>query len=86
MPRMQVYLPDDLFRQVKRHRLSPSELLQAAVRAEVERLRKLDELERYLDELSGEVGEASASDKAWASAIAGRVKKQLRRPGARRAG
>ena len=34
MPRMQVYLPDDLYKLVKKKRLPASELLQDAVRAE----------------------------------------------------
>ena len=37
MPRMQVYLPDELYRLVKARRLPASELLQKAVRAEVHR-------------------------------------------------
>ena len=41
MPRLQVYLPDDLHREVKRKKLPASELLQEAVRAELWR-RKLD--------------------------------------------
>ena len=35
---MQVYLPDELYRLVKKRRLPASELLQSAVRAEVRRL------------------------------------------------
>ena len=35
MPRMQVYLPDDLYEQVKRRHLPASELLQEAVRADL---------------------------------------------------
>ncbi len=86
MPRIQVYLPDDLHRQVKRRGLSPSELLQNAVRAEVERLAKVEELDRYLARLEPQVGKPSASDRAWAKAVAGRVKRHLGTAGARRAG
>ena len=37
MPRVQVYLPDDLYDELKRRNLPASELLQVAVRTEVER-------------------------------------------------
>ena len=37
MPRLQVYLPDDLYDQLKARGLPASELLQTAVRAELER-------------------------------------------------
>ena len=37
MPRMQVYLPDELYNLVKKRRLPASELLQKAVRAELRR-------------------------------------------------
>jgi hypothetical protein len=77
MPRIQVYLPDDLYRQVKRRGLSPSELLQEAVRAEVERLSKVEELDRYLARLGREVGKPSSADKAWAKGVAARVKRHL---------
>ena len=78
MPRIQVYLPDDLHRQLKRQKLSPSELLQAAVRAEVERAEKNAELKRYLAELEEEVGPPSASDKAWARNVANRLRRHRR--------
>src|SRR5437867_2379468 len=59
MPRMQVYLPDELYRAVKEQGLAASELLQEAVRAELRRRRLLDETERYVAELAAEVGEPS---------------------------
>ena len=46
MPRMQVYLPDDLYDLVKARGLPASELLQKAVRAEVRRLDLLAETDR----------------------------------------
>ncbi len=66
MSRLQVYLPDDLHRQVKEQDLSPSELLQCAVRAELRR-RELDAAtDSYLAELIEEVGEPSAADVEYA--------------------
>src|SRR5205823_2324339 len=47
MPRMQVYLPDDLYEAVKDRRLPASELLQDAVRAEVRRRELVAASHRY---------------------------------------
>jgi hypothetical protein len=73
MPRMQVYLPDDLYEQVKTRQLPASELLQEAVRAEVRRQDLLAETDTYLAELLAEVGEPSPREQARAQAIARRI-------------
>jgi post-segregation antitoxin (ccd killing protein) len=66
MPRLQVYLPEELHRQLKEHGVSPSELLQHAVREEIRR-RELDAAtDVYLAELIDEVGEPSAADVEYA--------------------
>ncbi len=70
---MQVYLPDDLYEQVKARQLPASELLQEAVRAEVRRLDLLGETDAYLSELLTEVGEPSSEEQARAHAIARRI-------------
>ena len=70
---MQVYLPDDLYEQVKARRLPASELLQEAVRAEVRRQDLLGETDAYLSELLTEVGEPSAEERGRAQAIARRI-------------
>jgi post-segregation antitoxin (ccd killing protein) len=70
---MQVYLPDDLYEQVKTRNLPASELLQEAVRAEVRRQDLLAETDTYLAELIAEVGEPSAQERARAEAIARRI-------------
>ncbi len=70
MPRMQVYLPADLHAEVKARRLPASELLQAAVRAELRRQALLDETDAYLADLVDEVGEPTADEIARAEAIA----------------
>ena len=69
MPRLQVYLPDDLYAEVKSQRLPASELLQAAVRAELRRRELEAETDAYLAELMAEVGEPTAADHAWARAL-----------------
>ena len=68
MPRMQVYLPDDLYQQVKVRGLPASELLQEAVRAELRRRELLEQTDTYLADLVAEVGEPSARELARAEA------------------
>jgi hypothetical protein len=70
MPRLQVYLPDELYNELKRRKLPASELLQAAVRAELRRQSLLDETDTYLTELLAEVGDPSPDDLARGEAIA----------------
>ena len=70
---MQVYLPDDLYEQVKTRRLPASELLQEAVRAEVRRQDLLGETDAYLTDLIDEVGQPSQQELARAQAIAQRI-------------
>jgi post-segregation antitoxin (ccd killing protein) len=70
---MQVYLPHDLYEQVKSRHLPASELLQEAVRAEVRRQDLLSETDAYLAGLVAEVGEPSPEDRARAEAIARRI-------------
>ncbi len=66
---MQVYLPDDLYRQIKARRLPASELLQRAVRSELKRRDLASEADRYLADLLAEAGEPSASMIAKAEAV-----------------
>ncbi len=73
---MQVYLPDDLYEQVKTRHLPASELLQEAIRAEVRRQDLLGETDAYLAGLLAEVGEPSPHERARAQAIARRIASQ----------
>ena len=70
---MQVYLPDELYRAVKKRRLPASELLQNAVRAEVRRLEILAEGDRYIAELEAEVGRPTPQQRARAAALSRRI-------------
>ena len=72
-----MYLPDDLYDLVKKGRLPASELLQDAVRAEVRRRQLLAEGEKYVAELTAEVGKPTARQRAAAAAV---VKKLGARP------
>jgi len=76
MPRLQVYLPDELYRAVKERQLPASELLQGAVRQEMRRQELLEEADRYLAELVEEVGEPSASSVARAEDLVGRLRRE----------
>jgi hypothetical protein len=79
MPRMQVYLPDDLYELVKERGLPASELLQEAVRAEVRRLELVAASTKYTTELRHQVGAPSASQRARAADVAKRVGSRLHR-------
>lgn len=82
MPRVQVYLPDDLYEELKRRGLPASELLQVAVRAELERREALDATDVYLSELADEVGEPGPRQRAHADAVVRGVREhQLDRAG-----
>jgi hypothetical protein len=82
MPRLQVYLPDGLYTELKSRDLPASELLQVAVRAEIERRDALDATDEYLATLEAEVGEPSKRDRARAHAIVRRIQdRQLNEAG-----
>ena len=71
---MQVYLPDEMYEQVKARGLPASELLQKAVRAELRRLELLTATDRYVADLVAEVGPPSAAQRTRAAAVARRRK------------
>jgi post-segregation antitoxin (ccd killing protein) len=79
MPRIQVYLPDELYTLVKKRQLPASELLQNAVRAELRRLDLLAESDKYLAELVSQVGRPNAGDRSRASLLAGRIARRATR-------
>jgi len=81
MPRVQAYLPDDLHRALKKRRLSASELLQRALRAELRRLELLAETDRYVRGLVDRVGQPTARDREAAEGLVARVQRQARRRG-----
>lgn len=76
---MQVYLPDELYGAVKTRRLPASEILQKAVRAELRRLDVLAETDRYLEELTSQVGAPRSAERTRARALAARVANRSRR-------
>jgi post-segregation antitoxin (ccd killing protein) len=76
MPRMQVYLPDDLYRAVKDRQLPASDLLQKAVRAELRREELLEETDRYLADLIASVGNPTAAATAKAESLSRRIQRR----------
>lgn len=76
MPRMQVYLPDDLYQAIKSRELPASELLQRAVRAELRRQELLEEADRYIAELIAAVGPPSAKAIAGAEELSRDIRRQ----------
>jgi hypothetical protein len=74
MPRVQVYLPDDLYEALKSRGLPASELMQQAVRAELERREAIEAVDDYLDELGEEVGEPTVRQLSRAEAVAQRIR------------
>lgn len=79
MPRMQVYLPTDLYEMVKERGLPASELLQEAVRAEVRRQQLQSDSLRYTTELATEVGQPTPREQARAVTVAQRISRRTGR-------
>lgn len=73
MPRMQVYLPDELYAAVKARSLPASQLLQEAVEAELRRQQLNEQADQYVADLITDVGEPSPRERARATAIARRI-------------
>ena len=73
MPRMQVYLPTDLYEMVKERRLPASELLQQAVRSELRRRKLQSASRRYTTELAAQVGQPAPRERGRAEAVAQRI-------------
>lgn len=73
MPRMQIYLPDDLYEAVKDGALPASELLQEAVRAELRRRELVARSEQYTAELAKRIGRPTSRQRAKAAALAQRI-------------
>ncbi|MCX6602283.1 MAG: hypothetical protein NTV52_01670 [Acidobacteria bacterium] len=73
MPRMQVYLPADLYEIVKERGLPVSELLEEAVRTEVRRQELQSAIRSYTSELAVQAGQPGRHTQARAVAVAQRI-------------
>ncbi len=74
MPRVHVYLPDDLYSAMRDREWSPSKMLQDALRTELRREELVAEMQRYVDELTEEIGEPTAEAMRYAESIVQKVK------------
>jgi hypothetical protein len=79
MPRVQVYLPDDLYALLKEGGMSASQLLQDAVRAEARRQELCAALDAYLAEMDALYDPPSEGERAEAEAWATEVADAVRR-------
>lgn len=67
MARVNITVPDDLYRQARDAGLNISQLAQRAVAAELSRLAKIAELDAYLAELETELGPTTEAERAEAT-------------------
>jgi hypothetical protein len=79
MPRVQVYLPDDLYALLKEGGMSASQLLQDAVREEARRQELCAALDAYLAEMDALYDPPSEEERAEAEAWAAEVADAVRR-------
>lgn len=83
MARVNITLPDDLVNRAKEAKLNISASAAKGLTAELERLDKIRELEKYLAELEAELGPPSAEElaegEAWAERVFGPVAEQADR-------
>lgn len=73
MPRMQVYLTEELHRRVKDEHLPVSEILQEALRHELSSREKRAALDAYLNDLASEVGDPTADDHAFVERLMAQI-------------
>lgn len=69
MARIQLYLQDDLYEQVKARGLAASELFQAAVRSELRRRELEEATDAYLADLPEPTPEETADAQAWVAGL-----------------
>lgn len=73
MARVNVSMPDDLYRRARQAHLNVSRIAQGAVARELERMEKVVALDAYLAELDAELGSLTPAELAAADEWADRV-------------
>lgn len=73
MARVNISMPEDVYRRARRAGLNISQLAQRAVGAELDRLAKTAALDAYLAELEAELGPIGETERVEASTWADRV-------------
>ncbi|MHB8293869.1 MAG: type II toxin-antitoxin system CcdA family antitoxin [Acidimicrobiales bacterium] len=80
MARVNITMPEDLYRQARTAGLNVSQLAQRAVADELQRRAKIAELDAYLTEVEAELGPTSederAEARAWADGALGPSKRR----------
>lgn len=84
MGRLQVYLPDELQREMRSRGLSASRLLQDALQREIRHAELEKAVDRYLRQLDKQLGPVTDAEKADAEAWADRVAKTAKQTTRRR--
>jgi hypothetical protein len=79
MPKMSIYLPENLYAVVKAQDLPVSEILQEALRAKLEVDEKLRALDEFIADLVAEVGEPTEAEIRAAEQSAERIAVHARR-------
>ena len=70
MARVNITMPDEMYRQARQAGLNVSQLTQLAVAVELQRRAKIAELDAYLTELQDELGPTSDDERSEARAWA----------------
>jgi hypothetical protein len=73
MARVNITVPDELYRLAKKAGLNVSQLAQRALNAELDRMAKIAELDAYLAAMEAELGPTSEAERADARAWADRL-------------
>lgn len=84
MARVNIYLPDELYRRAKRAKLNVSELSQRAIREELLRDKRMQALEEWLGDLPPPTPEEAADAEAWAARLIAGAERAAARRGAAR--
>jgi hypothetical protein len=79
MARMNVYLPDDLYRQAKSLEIPVSDILQRALHAEIRRRELTAEADRLVEKRSAIVGDSTPEERARVRGIVQRLSRKTTR-------
>ena len=82
MARVNITMPDDLYRRAREAGLNVSQLAQRAAAEELDRLAKIAELDAYLAQLEAELGPTTDVERtearAWADGVLDRPRRRSR--------
>jgi Arc/MetJ-type ribon-helix-helix transcriptional regulator len=76
MAKISVYLPDDLEEIMREEGLSPSELLQDAVRHHLDEVHRQELIDEWLAEAAALTGPPTEADQVWAEEVLAPLRKR----------